>query len=235
VLAERCDVASLRASFAAKGYLRISDWLNERAAESLRSELLVAPVWRRVIHTPAKVYECSRAEFDGFDDAAKERINISVHEAARTGFQYQYDTMREDGPLDSVPSFAEFIAAMNAPEPVRMMQEICNVDRIDLIDAQATAYHPGDFLTRHDDNVAGKNRHAAYVLGLSKGWNSDWGGQLLHHSNGGCSLAMTPSFNTLDLFRVPSPHSVAFVAPFADGIRLSVTGWLRGADASQRP
>jgi SM-20-related protein len=228
VLNDRHDIVDLHARFAAAGHLRIDSWLGEQAVEALRVELLNAPEWRRVIHTPAKVYECSRADFENLDHAAKGRITQSVRDAARAGFQFQYDTIREDGPLDGLPLFAEFIEAMNAPETKGRLQEICGVDSIDLIDAQATAYHPGDFLTRHDDHVVGKERRAAYVLGLSKGWNADWGGQLMHHVTADCSIAMTPSFNSLDLLRVPSPHSVAMVTPFAGGIRLSVTGWLRG-------
>ena len=37
----------------------------------------------------------------------------------------------------------------------------------------------------------------------------------------------TPSFNTLNLLRVPTVHSVGIIAPFAALDRLSITGWLR--------
>lgn len=40
--------------------------------------------------------------------------------------------------------------------------------------------------------------------------------------------AFTPRFNTLNLLKVPSPHSVTQVALSAGADRLSVTGWLRG-------
>ena len=93
-------------------------------------------------------------------------------------------------------------------------------------DAQATAYAPGDFLTAHDDNVAGKARRAAYVLGLTPGWRTDWGGLLLFHRD---STAWVPRFNTLNLFGVPQPHSVSQVASFAGNRRYAVTGWLRAS------
>ena len=92
----------------------------------------------------------------------------------------------------------------------------------------ATRFQPGHFLTRHNDNVEGKRRRIAYVLNLSRDWNPDWGGALQFfdkHDNVQC--AYTPSFNTLNLLRVPSVHSVGIVAPFAASNRLSITGWLR--------
>jgi SM-20-related protein len=100
---------------------------------------------------------------------------------------------------------------------------------IDFADAQATAYGPGHFLTAHDDEVAGKQRHAAYVFNLTPVWRVDWGGLLLFHgADGHVSRGFTPSFNALNIFAVPQPHSVSMVAPFAANRRYSVTGWLRG-------
>ena len=98
-----------------------------------------------------------------------------------------------------------------------------------LISGHATAYGPGHFLTAHDDEVAGKKRHAAYVYNLTPTWRIDWGGLLLFHgADGHVARGFTPSFNALNLFAVPQPHSVSMVAPFAANRRYSVTGWLRG-------
>jgi SM-20-related protein len=96
-------------------------------------------------------------------------------------------------------------------------------------DGFATAYGPGDFLTGHDDDVAGKNRLAAYVYGLTKGWRIEWGGLLLFHGpNERTVEGLAPRFNTLDLFSVPRQHSVTLVTPAAPHRRYTVTGWLRG-------
>jgi len=35
-----------------------------------------------------------------------------------------------------------------------------------------------------------------------------------------------PRFNSLALFRVPTPHIVSYVAPFATQPRYAITGWL---------
>lgn len=93
---------------------------------------------------------------------------------------------------------------------------------------RAPHYGPGHLLTAHDDAVAGKNRRAAFVVNLTRDWSADWGGLLMFHQPGvAAAEALVPSFNAINLFAVPQPHSVSMVAPFAPRRRYSVTGWLR--------
>jgi len=92
--------------------------------------------------------------------------------------------------------------------------------------AQASHYRRGDFLTLHDDTHKTDDRIAAFTLGFTRGWRPDWGGQLLFHDDGGdVERGFVPRFNVLTVFRVPRPHSVAPVAPYAGQPRLSLTGW----------
>ena len=44
---------------------------------------------------------------------------------------------------------------------------------------------------------------------------------------GNVRRGLMPSFNTLNILAVPQRHNVSLVAPFAGGIRLSISGWLR--------
>lgn len=95
-------------------------------------------------------------------------------------------------------------------------------------DDQATRCLPGHFLTRHDDARGDHGRLFAYVLNLTPGWRSDWGGQLQFiGEDGHVTEPFTPAFNALNIFRVPQDHAVSVVAPFAGGARLSITGWVR--------
>ena len=52
---------------------------------------------------------------------------------------------------------------------------------------------------------------------------------MFHDSAGDIERALTPRFNSLNIFAVPQLHSVSVVAPFAGQTRMSVTGWLRSA------
>jgi Rps23 Pro-64 3,4-dihydroxylase Tpa1-like proline 4-hydroxylase len=79
--------------------------------------------------------------------------------------------------------------------------------------------------------VKGKNRVAAFVINLSKNWRTDWGGAL-HILNKDLEIeqSFVPSFNEINVFKVPVEHLVGYVSPFATGQRLSITGWLRSGD-----
>ncbi len=117
----------------------------------------------------------------------------------------------------------------NSREFLDFGQEIIIAEDVIKADAQATFYRPGDFLTLHDDDKPGADRRAAYTIGFTRQWRSDWGGQLLfHEKDGAIRRSYLPSLKGLNLFQVPQDHSVAPVAPFATAPRLSVAGWLRG-------
>jgi 2OG-Fe(II) oxygenase superfamily len=97
-------------------------------------------------------------------------------------------------------------------------------------------YAATHFLTAHDDRDESKGRVAAYVLNLTPRWSSDWDGLLQFlDADGHVAEAYTPAFNALNVFRVPQPHSVSFVAPFAGQPRLSITGWFRRRRAGPPP
>ncbi|HEY0053572.1 MAG TPA: 2OG-Fe(II) oxygenase family protein, partial [Caulobacteraceae bacterium] len=95
-------------------------------------------------------------------------------------------------------------------------------------DVMATRYLPGHFLTAHDDHADGQDRLFAYVLNLTGRWRADWGGMLLFlDEEDHVAEGYMPAFNSLNIFRVPQRHAVALVAPYADGPRLAITGWIR--------
>ena len=97
-----------------------------------------------------------------------------------------------------------------------------------MVDGQATRFLPGHFLTGHDDNDFNLGRVAAYVVGLTPHWRTEWGGLLQFHAeDGDVERGLAPKFNTMNVFTVPRLHSVSQVTEFAGAPRLSVTGWLR--------
>ena len=125
----------------------------------------------------------------------------------------------------------EVLIFLNSPEFLGLMRDVTGEESITFADAQATRFDAGHFLTCHNDEVEGKCRRVAYVLSLSPVWNSDWGGALqFFGKNGNVEEAYMPNYNSLNVFRVPTDHSVAVVAPFAGASRFSITGWLRSGE-----
>lgn len=159
-------------------------------------------------------------------------LEAAIFREAAHGFRFRYDTIRvPDGAEErrrAATPLAGFAQFMSSPQMLDFFRELTGHHEIRFVDAQATRYRAGDFLTRHDDLVGGKHRSHAFVLGLTRGWRPEWGGLLLFNdASGGVAQTMTPAFNTLDLFAIGQPHSVSYVAPYAEGSRISITGWLR--------
>ena len=228
----KLDADALRKAFASASRLHIPDFLERADAERLYAFLRSSAAWRLVINQESKLFELDRDAQAAMTPEARRELDRAIHASARHNFQFCYETIRvpdaeeERGAQgDELSRFASF---MSSPKVVGFLRHVTGRSEIEFADAQATAYGLGHFLTAHDDDVAGKQRIAAYVFNLTPKWRIDWGGLLaFHDAHGHVAEAYTPSFNALNLFGVPQPHSVTMVAPFAASRRYSVTGWLR--------
>jgi SM-20-related protein len=227
------DPAALAERFARERRIRIDDFLAADAAAALHANLRARGDWVQVVSgADERAYELDRAARAALSASQAAALDEAVYAGARRGFQFRFETVRvpddaaaraaSDDPL------AAFAAFLSGGEARAFLRTVTGAGDIAFADAQATAYAPGDFLTAHDDAVAGKNRRAAYVYGLTPGWRADWGGLLLFHDSGDdVSQGFTPRFNSLSLFAVPQPHSVSLVSRAAPYRRYSITGWLR--------
>ncbi len=237
-LHRQVDAASLAVEYAANGRVTIAPFVEHDQAEALYRALRERADWRQVINSGAdKVFEFDRAGQAALTGEQKEALDKAVYAGARADFQFRYETVRvpdDDATRaasdDLLFAFARFLSHGSARD---LLRQVTGDARIAFADAQATAYSPGDFLTRHDDDVAGKNRSAAYVMSLNPQWRIEWGGLFLMHHVGenGADVhgaeALVPGFNRLNLFAVPQMHSVSEVTRASPFRRYSVTGWLR--------
>jgi len=225
------DWESLTARFARERRVRIENFLTADSAAALTAHLRARDDWLLVLNANDRLFELSRSARATLAPERAAALATAVKAQAQFGFQFHYESIRvPDAAALRVddPSPINQLALLMSSEPVlQRLRQVVGAADISFADAQATAYAPGDFLTAHDDDVAGKNRRAAYVLGLTPEWRIDWGGLLLVHDDG---VAWVPKFNTLNLFAVPQPHSVSQVSSFAADRRYAVTGWLRAGD-----
>ncbi|MDZ4371857.1 MAG: 2OG-Fe(II) oxygenase family protein [Phenylobacterium sp.] len=185
-----------------------------------------------------KPYDIGLDALAQFPPERARQLADAVADRAREGFQYQYDAWRlsdlmERGetPDGALAPLAQLYRLLNGEAFLGLIRDLTGEPRAAFADAQATRYRAGDFLTAHDDDVEGKNRLFAYVLGMTPGWRPDWGGLLLFHGPEPWRVeGVSPGFNQLSLFRVPQPHGVSQVAHYVQAHRCSITGWIRYRD-----
>jgi Rps23 Pro-64 3,4-dihydroxylase Tpa1-like proline 4-hydroxylase len=226
------DPESLSREFSRRRRIHIPSFLHKRSAERLLAHLRERQDWRLVFNQGDRLFELDRTAQAALTPQMAADLDTGIYKSARQGFQFRYETVRvpdsegercEDGSL-----LAQFARFLSSPDCLDFFRRVTGQSSIGFADAQATAYGPNHFLTSHDDEVAGKNRLAAYVFSLASEWRADWGGLLTFTDRSGwVEESFVPRFNTLNIFAVPQPHSVSFVAPFVPYRRYSVTGWLR--------
>lgn len=158
-------------------------------------------------------------------------ISEAINQEAATEFRYIYDGYRLSKAVvtgESVPAaLSDFFFFLNSPEALRFFR-VLGGERIEVLDAMATRYRRGHFLTQHNDSDPVAHRLLAYVFNLTPQWRIDWGGWLaFYNDDGHVNEAYVPRWGALNVFKVPSWHAVSQVASFAAAERFSITGWMR--------
>lgn len=231
-LPPRGDEAALAARFQATGRAHVAGLLADTEAAALRDALLASPRWQLVFNRGDQLYELDRATRDGLGAERLQTLRAAVHLEGRHAFEYLYENIRvpDDGRPSGEAALDAFAGFLNSEPFLAFARRLVGDDDIRFADCQATLFREGHFLNEHDDDVAGKDRVAAYVVNLTRPWRPHWGGQLQFLGDDGhVAEAFVPTFNALNLLRVPQRHLVSAVAPLADPAspRLSITGWLR--------
>ena len=223
--------------YAQAGRVHIPDVFPTEVAQCIARSLKNTVPWRLVFNDADVQHELVRGDLQAMSAQAYESLLSAVGLRARTQFQYLYrhyplfDLYKTE--TQSRHYLMRVVAFLQSPAFLEFARRITGESSIAVVDAQATLYEGGHFLTRHDDAVHGINRVAAYVLNFTPGWNPDWGGILLFHGKDGCiEGGYSPSYNAINVFRVPQVHAVSLVAPFVHVGRYSISGWLRRADAA---
>lgn len=224
------DVTPYRRRLLEQGRVQIPGFLQEPSAERLRQCLRDEVPWQPALRSdrplPASV------------GAAKSPENVhpgllqTLYQRAREDFEFVFDRYRmiearRDG-LDPGLVLHVVVDFLNSPPFIEFARELTGDDAIRMVSAIAARYRPGHFLKLHNDKAGDEDRAFAYVINLSRHWQSDWGG-LLQFVDGDQNVVETfsPHWNSLSLFRVPQLHQVSLVAPWAKEDRYSITGWFR--------
>lgn len=234
---------ALRCSALARNYeikrrLQLRGFLDPASANEVYESLNEVP-WGMAYNKGSVVRELSPEQIAGMDEEEADRITAGIQERARTQFQFLYAffPILEAYVLPASPRYRifDFFEFLNSSTVLDFVRGLTGIDQIRWVDARATWFRPGHFLTAHDDKDSSRGRVAAYVMNLSPEWDRDWGGLLqFFDASDNVEQAFKPSFNTLNIFTVPQLHSVSMVSTYVTARRLAVTGWFR-TDEPPRP
>jgi SM-20-related protein len=218
---------ALAQAYSEAGHVQVQDFLDLPAAEAIGQLLGALPYVLVAPDENGETLIISDEVIRRFGDQKVRAFLQDVLRRAGSGFAYLHTTypLQDEyaraphQPIARVTEFLQSRAFLDVGAALTGRQ-------VDGVRVQASNYRRGDFLTLHDDRHRTDDRIAAFTLGFTRGWRADWGGQLLFHdARGDVERGFAPRFNTLTVFKVPRPHSVAPVAAYAGQPRLSLTGW----------
>jgi SM-20-related protein len=222
------DIDHWKLQLATHGRVQIPQFMQQDAAELLRDCLATAIPWSLAERSDSAPRTHGRE--DALDDAAYGAVLEAAYRNARTQFQFVYDSYmlgraRKEGWDPHLPVHV-MLDFLNSPEFIEFARYLTGDDAINAVNAQATRYRPGHFLTPHEDIHSGEGRRYAYVINLTPRWQAEWGGLLQFLDADGAAIdTYLPRWNALSLFRVPAMHHVSLVSPWAGEQRLAITGW----------
>lgn len=225
------DPAALAREYARNRRIQIADFLEPADADRLHDAFRANQSWYLAYLENGQAVECPQASLQQLTPPQRQQFLGAIHQQAAEHFQYcflQYYVSEAIGrgenpghPLHAAHAF------VNGDGFLDFMRSLTGVSAIRSADVLASCYTPGHFLTVHDDTHHGRDRVAAYVISLTRSWNCNWGGHLaFFDEQGDIEAAYAPTFNALHVFDVPRRHAVQLVAPFARGVRTSLTGWV---------
>jgi len=226
------NIEKLNQSYLNHGYVKLENALSSDSASVIHAHISKQEQWNLVFRNNGIHQDFNSLDVARWDEKDKDKLTELVHKQAGENFQYFYETIPVyDIYYDKLlPGhfFNDIVEFLNSDDTLNYFREILAAPEITFLDAQITRFKAGHFLNRHNDDVEGKNRVAAFVINLSKDWRTDWGGALHILKNDlDIEKSFVPSFNEINIFKVPVEHIVGYVSPFATGDRLSITGWLR--------
>lgn len=230
------DPAALKPIFAKFGRVHLPQVLAANDAAYVADGLKRAP-WSRTFLVDGKGYDVTREDYLKSPPEVRSQVEAAIAEGGRSGFQFDFDTWRISDHLEAGRRQGGIVAPLeatydflNSAPFLDFVRKLTGDPRPKYVDAQATRYRAGQFLTAHDDNLVGKDRLYAYVLNMTPDWRTEWGGLLMFHdADGHLAEAYAPKFNALNIFKVPAWHSVSQVASYVAAERLAITGWIRAS------
>ncbi|PCH95580.1 MAG: hypothetical protein COB83_08230 [Gammaproteobacteria bacterium] len=230
-LAKQKNKTQLADQYQKQGFVKVSNALSESTLSTIHEFIDKQAQWNLALNHHGKHQDFNNLEVAKWSEDKKQQFEDVIFAQASDGFQYLYEAI----PIYDIFTqnlladhfFNDIVRFLNTEATLDFFREILAAPQITFMDAQLTRFGAGHFLNTHND----KNRVAAMVINLTKQWRPDWGGALhLLDDEQQIEQSFLPSFNEINIFKIPRDHYVGYVSPFATGKRLAITCWLRSGE-----
>ena len=228
------DLDTLAAQYQRDEFVQIKGIFAEETAKAISDLLRQTIPWHLIYVDPESgVVQLSKEEANRLGPQEMQRRMSGILRLATRNIGYCYKGYQmshalRDGhdPGHPVHEITKFLGSRAFLD---FGQKVIGVTPLTQVDAQATFFDAGSFLTRHVDEGSQNERRAAYTLSFCPNWQTDWGGllQFIDRTTTDVTSAWVPRWNTLTIFNGRKVHAVSPVSAFAGDGRYSIVGWLR--------
>lgn len=235
------DTSDIAANFRSTKRVHIDNILEPGSAEAIFDCLRNYTAWQLCYTGPnGEPLRASNEELVAMSAEEITTLATGVHKRAATSYQYIYKffpivDLITSGRVTENSLLYDAATFLNSASFMQFARDITGNDQLVKLDPHANLYEPSHFKNLHDDMRVDKNardrsvRRYAIVLGFTKNWSVNWGGNMSFYPGPNPTSAESsyPGFNSLTIFEVPALHRVSMIMPFAAKGRYTITGWLR--------
>lgn len=220
------DIDKISQNYSSELRVRINHLLPVDQAQALSQCLAEQVNYKHAFVLDNNYGEVSDEQLDNLPEKDRDQLlnGILAQAAQGVGFWYERHAIKAEAPGLA----GDLFQWLNSEALLNVIAQITGETAYSSSMIQATRYQPGDFLTRHKDDITEQKRQTAFVINLSPSWHPDCGGLLQFYEMDGTPRdTWSPDFNSLSLFDVSHVHSVTCVSPFAPEPRLAFSGWFQ--------
>jgi SM-20-related protein len=235
------DTAKIAAEFRSKRRVRIDNVLEAGSAEAIFDCLRHYTAWELCYSgANGEPMRVSHQDFIQMDADELTSLGTEVHKRGGSSYQYIYKCLPmvdaiTVGRVTEKSMLYDIATFLNSAPFMQFARDVTADNRLVKLDPHANLYEPSHFKNLHDDMRIDRSardrsiRHYAIVLGFTKNWSVNWGGNMSFYPapNPISAESSYPGFNTIEIFEVPALHRVSMVMPFAAKGRYTIAGWLR--------
>ena len=230
----KLDVEALHQEVEETGAVIIKNLLREEVAESAYECLKNRVPWEFHYRKPHKneVGIVKNQELQGMSERDIQKLVPKIVKLKDNDFTFAYCRYTIPTKLEQTQEelliLTQIYRYFNSPEYLQILGDITGNHNGQEVSAWASCYDRHHHLSIHMDDDFGQGRIAAHVLGLTKNWKKEWGGNFAFcNAHGKPVDVVPPAFNQLVIFKVPRLHLVSQVKPYAQGSRYSLFGWYK--------